>query len=466
MKFSFSGNISKNNSIEEIRDLLLHRTYLIFSFIGFPVLIFTAVFFNMFDIGIWGLLQITPMIPVIIIYLIYNKVNYNFKSNLIIDLIMFVGLFQFYLSGYTGAGIMLFLTVVNLSIVFLKPNAAYFRIALCVIFMAIIGTLYTTNTIKEQVEVSFVLHNGLSWSLAITTFALLSTIFTAVFTLLNKNLIYKIQNVNDSNDLLEDANKKLKALLNENKEINEKLNLALKKAEESNKLKTEFFHNMSHEVRTPLNGIVGFSKILKKKELNPKKQKEFIEIILNNSNRLQKVIDDIVEVSILNVKQQKVTPKEINIKEFLHELFKIFQLKMEGEVKLINQSSEIKEDIIITSDTHILTKILGNLLENAIKFTFKGYIEIGLIDAEKNITIYIKDTGIGIHPDKQVQVFERFSQADASISDLYGGLGLGLCIAKENTNILGGEITFESKPDVGTTFFIRIPKEINTNHQF
>ena len=86
-----------------------------------------------------------------------------------------------------------------------------------------------------------------------------------------------------------------------------------------------------------------------------------------------------------------------------------------------------------------------------------------MIDSKDSVTIYVKDTGIGIHPDKQDQIFERFTQANTNITELYGGLGLGLCIAKENINILGGDITFESELDVGTTFFVKVPKEVNPN---
>ncbi len=449
MKLKFWGHINKTDSIDEIKNLVLFRSYLILTVIGLPIYISQLAFFNKVEMDILGYLQFIPLSPIFIVLPFYRKIKFSIKANILIYSIISLGTLNLYISGYTGAGIILFLTIVIISIIFLKTKSAYRTIALCVIILSTIGALYSSGIVYEQIDPRIPLHNGISWTMAVALFALLSIVLTAVFTLIFNNLQFNLKRIKKNKQDLEDTNNKLTR--------------ALIKAEESNRLKTEFFHNMSHEVRTPLNGIVGYSKLLKKRKLTPEKQNEFVDIIINSSDKLQRVIDDLVEISILNVKQQKITWSQININKFLRELCDISQLKMNGEVKFINKLSEISNDIIITSDTHILTKILGNLIENAQKFTTKGYIEIGLIDSKDTITIYVKDTGIGIHPDKQDQIFERFTQANTNISELYGGLGLGLCIAKENINILGGDITFESELDVGTTFFVKVPKEVNIN---
>jgi signal transduction histidine kinase len=131
---------------------------------------------------------------------------------------------------------------------------------------------------------------------------------------------------------------------------------------------------------------------------------------------------------------------------------------MKTGVSLVLKSENLPAKLVIKSDIHILTKIFGNIIENAIKFTEKGYIEIGFTETQKSLTIYVKDTGIGIPEDKKERIFERFAQADSEISDKYGGLGLGLSIAKENTKILGGKISVDSTFGNGTCFYVELPK--------
>jgi PAS domain S-box-containing protein len=247
--------------------------------------------------------------------------------------------------------------------------------------------------------------------------------------------------------------------------------IAKDRAEESDQLKTEFIHNMSHEIRTPLNGILGFSSILENPNLSDKKRKQYIKIIHNSGNQLMRIIDDILEISRLETKQIKVMEEQICLNDLLLELFSIFDIKAkENQIPLYfkKELSDI-ESTILTDDTK-LRKILNNLLENALKFTNEGFIEFGytLIGADAPdgsslqqtntfIQIYVKDTGIGVKSDKQEIIFERFSQEEKEISQKAGGLGLGLSIAKENAELLGGKITLQSEKGKGTTFFVTIP---------
>ncbi|PLX08633.1 MAG: hypothetical protein C0596_07205 [Marinilabiliales bacterium] len=202
-----------------------------------------------------------------------------------------------------------------------------------------------------------------------------------------------------------------------------------------------------------MNGIVGFSSLLKKENLSDQKQNEYTDIIIQSSYRLQKVIDNIVEVSINNIKQEKLNIENIDITKYLKELYSIFSIKNNEDVKL-SLNIDHSANIIIESDTDVLTKILGNIVENSIKFTSKGEIEIGLINKEDSIIIYVKDTGIGIKEKNIERIFHRFSQANSDISKKYGGLGLGLNIVKENADLLNLEISVESQYNKGTTFLI------------
>ncbi len=234
------------------------------------------------------------------------------------------------------------------------------------------------------------------------------------------------------------------------------------KAEESDRLKTEFISNMSHEIRTPMNGIMGFSELLADPNLIDEKRKHFVQIIKNSGKQLLQIIDDIIEISKLGTKQIKVYEEPVNLNDLLLELFSIFDTKAkENKTPLYLKKELSDKQSVILIDRSKLNKILSNLLENALKFTNTGSIEFGYKFKKLNksllLEIYVKDTGVGINSEDQKIIFERFVQAGKEVSKKVKGLGLGLSIAKENTMLLGGEISVESIKGKGTTFFVTIP---------
>jgi len=238
------------------------------------------------------------------------------------------------------------------------------------------------------------------------------------------------------------------------------LNEAKEKSEESDRLKTEFLNNMSHEIRTPMNGILGFSEMLGEPDLDIQKRNNFVKIIQSSGKQLMHIIDDILEISSLGTKQVKVEEEEVCINDVLLELFSIFDIKAkENKTPLYLKKALSDKESTIISDKTKLNKVLSNLLENALKFTNNGFIEFGynLKNNNTQLEIYVKDTGIGIKPEKQELIFERFAQAEKELTKKVGGLGLGLSIAKENTELLGGEISVKSEMMEGATFFVNIP---------
>jgi len=237
---------------------------------------------------------------------------------------------------------------------------------------------------------------------------------------------------------------------------------AKKKAEESDRLKTEFISNMSHEIRTPMNGIMGFSELLNDPDLGDEKRKYFVNIIKNSGKQLLQVIDDIIEISKLGTKQVKVYEEKVVLNNLLLELFSIFDTKAkENKTPLYFKKGLSDKKSTILIDSNKLNKILSNLLDNALKFTNIGTIELGykLINNNKVpvLEIYIQDTGVGIKPEDQKLIFERFVRAGEDTAKEIKGLGLGLSIANENVLLLGGEINVKSKKGKGTTFLIQIP---------
>lgn len=236
------------------------------------------------------------------------------------------------------------------------------------------------------------------------------------------------------------------------------------RAEKANRLKTEFLNNMSHEIRTPMNGIMGFSDLLNKPGISDEKRTTYTKIIQNSSQQLLRIIDDILEISTLETKQDTLNEEILCLNDFLMELFSIFNLQSkERGLPLYIKKALSDSDSSIVTDRAKLNKIMSNLLENALKYTDDGFIEMGYTINENSLIIYVKDTGIGISPKNHQLVFERFSQEDKEISRKHGGLGLGLSISQENAHLLGGNITIASDKGKGSTFFVNLPYKPSKN---
>ena len=236
---------------------------------------------------------------------------------------------------------------------------------------------------------------------------------------------------------------------------------AKEKAEESDKLKSAFLANMSHEIRTPMNGILGFLGLIGQKDLPPEKLDEYIKIINSNSQRLLKLIDDILDISKLEVGQLKISRTECQLYDIMQELNVFYtEIIMHGPKKrltLLFDDSDIVPGLIVNTDSSRVKQVLSNLIDNAIKFTEYGYIRFGYFLRETYIQFFVEDTGIGMEDDQLKVVFERFRQADESVAQKYGGTGLGLAISKNLIDLLGGKMWATSQPGVGTTFFFTIP---------
>lgn len=255
-----------------------------------------------------------------------------------------------------------------------------------------------------------------------------------------------------------EKNTEYESLNEELRQINEELFLAKEKAEEASRLKTEFLNNMSHEIRTPMNGIIGFSEMLDTPGISDERRNYYSKIVQSSSQQLLRIIDDILEIATIETKQQKVKEAAFYLNDLLMELFSIYNLRSkERNIPIyLNKGLDDNQSYIISDKTK-LNRILGNLIENALKFTFTGYIEVGYSIKGDALRLYVKDTGIGISPQNFETIFERFSQEEKELSLKHGGLGLGLSISRENAKLLGGNIYLESEKGIGSTFYVSIP---------
>ena len=243
------------------------------------------------------------------------------------------------------------------------------------------------------------------------------------------------------------------------KESNVELAIAKAKAEESDRLKTIFLSNMSHEVRTPLNGIIGFASLLLTKEYADAQDKYFADIISKSSEQLLKIIDDLIEVSQLETNQFKIHYKPCNIDVLLNELINDFEpvVSKKGIKLFIDPDCKNALRNEITTDAPKLKSILKQLIDNALKFTLKGYVKIRYNYQEGSVIFAVEDTGIGFKQKKTSDIFQRFVQANEKIAIDYGGLGIGLTIAKLSVESLGGQIFAKSQPAKGSVFSFKIP---------
>jgi PAS domain S-box-containing protein len=252
----------------------------------------------------------------------------------------------------------------------------------------------------------------------------------------------------------------IKEDITEQKRLIEELVKAREKAQESERLKTAFLANVSHEVRTPLNSIIGFAQVLDTQDLNKEEVKRFASIILKRGNDLLDLFNEILDLSLIESNQLKISPKKVNMNSILYDVYSNFLLNPKVKEKQIDLriGKIFPEDFEFSTDPLRLKQILSNLVENGIKFTKRGYVEFGgTIENEKTLSFYVKDTGIGIPASKFNTIFERFQQIDSDfITREYEGTGLGLPLCKGLVNLLGGRIWLESTVGEGTTFYFTI----------
>ncbi len=240
--------------------------------------------------------------------------------------------------------------------------------------------------------------------------------------------------------------------------INNELKLAKEKAEKSDRLKSAFLANMSHEIRTPMNGILGFADLLKKPELTGEQQQKYIHIIEKSGERMLNLINDLIEISKIESGQMGTSLSVSNINdqiEFVHSFFSPEVSKKGMQLTCDHPLDDLQATII--TDHEKVHAILANLVKNAIKFTSEGVIHFGYKKREEFLHFYVRDTGIGIAEENLTEIFDRFVQADETISRTYDGAGLGLAISKAYVEMLGGQIRVESKLNEGSTFGFSIP---------
>ncbi|HLO61106.1 MAG TPA: ATP-binding protein [Bacteroidales bacterium] len=235
------------------------------------------------------------------------------------------------------------------------------------------------------------------------------------------------------------------------------------KAKSSDELKSSFLANMSHEIRTPMNSIIGFSNLLASEQIPEVQKKDFTQYIQTSSEILLNLVDDIIDIAKIEAGELKIVKKDCNLNALCAELL---NTSLETRNKFNKQHIALSflqddpssSDVFLKTDPFRLRQVLVNLINNAIKFTDKGFVEFGYhIKEETLIEFYVKDTGPGMSREELNMIFERFKRARTSEEKNIVGTGLGLAISKNLVQLLGGEMWVDSIAGTGTTFVFTIP---------
>lgn len=243
--------------------------------------------------------------------------------------------------------------------------------------------------------------------------------------------------------------------------VKKSYSIEYRKALQSDKLKTSFLENINHEVRTPLNAIIGFTSLLNEEDITPDQRKEYIELVSDSNDALLRIIDDILLVSTLESGDTHTNVSECNLDSMISALLKTFQQHLIKSKKehLDIIISEPNESIIVNADKIRIQQVLIRLMDNAIKFTDKGKINFGYRVEKDRLLFHVADTGIGIEKKHHSKIFERFYKIEIDKDEVYRGTGIGLYITQKIVESLNGEIWLSSFFGSGTTFYFTVPIE-------
>ncbi len=395
------------------------------------VLFFAATIINLLtDLEIVGMVSFAGFILIFSIYLISRFYIYNYKVLIIFIIIAFISLNGLFLTnfGYKGPIVYAFLTLGMTILFFLNKRD---RI---IVTISMLVNLLILAIIEYYYPLFFGHYKN-------DSARLLDNVITLIFSMATLTFLFYL--------------------------MLQYIETQKFKAEESDRLKSTFIANMSHEIRTPLNGIVGFSSLLNEKNISNEEKEHFIEIIQSNSNHLASLINDLIDISTLEAKAIDLSYSAINLDSFMEITLKKFKTIISSKQKNIQIYLSIapstKKSILFV-DKIRLSQVLNNLIINAIDYSESESIHIGYLvsPSEKQIEFFVKDQGIGISKEDQEQIFKPFLKAKKVKYLSMGGTGIGLSIAKNLVELMGGKMSLESAHNQGAQFTFSLPNYRNS----
>lgn len=318
--------------------------------------------------------------------------------------------------------------------------------------------------------------SGTAWGLAGSTFAMIAVvIFIAILmaNFLTDRITTMIRGIHrfeggdlgyrleaGSKDEMGDLARSFNIMADSVEESFKRLDEARLKAEEANRLKSEFLASVSHELRTPLNGILGFSELLEN-EAPDDTQAEYARTIRESGEHLLKVVNDLLDLSKIEAGRMELAPESVLLRGLVEELATLHRAEAQAKGVALNLVTTEELPHVIHADPTRLRQILNNLLNNAVKFTDRGQVELSVSEAQGRVLFAVKDTGCGIPAALQDVIFEKFRQVEDFNTRSRGGTGLGLALVKELAEMMGGSVRVTSTPGQGSEFVLELPVHAN-----
>lgn len=371
-----------------------------------------------------------------------RNIKLKTKVTIIISLVYVLSIMLLLTLGPIGPGLIWLASASLIAALLLGLNASIITIIINIFILLFIAFLIH---IEWGTTLFFKSYTVITWLAVSSNIIVVNSITSIPLALLLKALGESIN-----------AEKELK---NELISYNSQLKEEKIKVLNADRLKSAFLANLSHDIRTPMNAIMGFSELIDM-ECEQPKTKSFSQQILLNSKYLQNLIDDIVDISIIESGQIKLNYTTLMLESIFDELKPLVEAlpywKNRNNIELIYPDCELLKQKIET-DSSKLKQVLINLISNAIKYTPSGRIKISIYKKEHNIEFKIKDNGIGIPQSEQHKIFDRFSKVARKKGPTVHGIGLGLSICNAIINAMKGELWFKSIENEGSTFYFTIP---------
>ena len=436
-----NGEYSRQDGVKYWRERIFKSILLnmiVFGLFAFLFGMYVSIKNEIYFISVMDVIVYTS----IVLALFVKRLSLAIRIYIIIGLAYIVGISLVFFVGPTSEGLTYFIGASVLASLLLGLRGSIYTIIINVIFIFTIAIgLYFDifgNFMISQ-------YTPLLWMTVSVNVIVISSITSIPLAILLRGLESTIDNQN-----------RLKSLLNEKVH---QLESAKYKAEEADKLKSNFLANMSHEVRTPLNSIMGFTELVIHEAYGDEKEKKhYLNTIYKSGGYLLNIINNILDFSTIESGQLKHFIQPFDLGVLMKELHNIYTLPINTKAKVTIQFNGLNSigKTIIKTDRHRLKQVLINLINNALKFTERGKVEIGFSLKMNLFEFYVKDSGIGISQKDQREIFKRFIKVDG-LNKVKEGTGLGLPISKGIIEALGGTIWVESKTHAGAKFYFTIP---------
>lgn len=259
---------------------------------------------------------------------------------------------------------------------------------------------------------------------------------------------------------MDEKDKKIKELELQLDALQQQHDALLKENTDLKDFRMTIFVNLSHEIRNPLNGIIGFSEILCTTDVTKEEQVRYSGVVAESSKILMSILNDVLDIARVEANRYNSYAVAFDLNDLIFDLYAEYRVKAENKQLALLLDNLISEQCIIHSDPDVLSRILKKLLDNAIKFTKKGWLKMGYTTEGDMIHFKVEDTGIGINETLWSNLFDRFITEEVSRSRNIGGTGLDLSLCNGLTRLLGGKIWYESKGEEGSVFHFTIQNKI------